>query len=444
MSQIARYLSLSFLATWWFSLTYLVRTGEIAENILTRFQIQELFLLAMLGLALLRPKLVLGYLKVVPYLSIILIIVAIVTIVGYLFAIYTEWYVPFSIDNRLFIQLLAFMASIAAGALVARVLITRSKDSCHALILGLAFALLGVLWQFYHQGLTGAIAARLHGFNGEPKGLGIFLVPFFVCFVLVPVTTNFRRALVITIVGLVILLSYSSTAIIALAVSMAAGLLLLRVASKGRNVLLVFLAIVGFATLVVSSEEIHQKTIGRFLERTQGMYTEGISVAIDVPVLGLITVDGNDSPVLRMLLDQPILGLSGVGYGMQSVFAYPFLIRYDSGFLDVDFSGYITPNLALLNHLPNYGLVPLGLMILGLWRLLMSYRRVSMSVYKEFNFLYFSSWFVISLLVYEISFKLIMLYIVVANIFLRISQAGTCVGVGVGPLAFGAALERSR
>jgi hypothetical protein len=126
--------------------------------------------------------------------------------------------------------------------------------------------------------------------------------------------------------------------------------------------------------------------------------------------VGRVTVDGNDAPVARMLIDKPWLVFTGVGYGFQTVFAHEYLLKYDSGMLDSFYEGYITPNIALLNHLSNYGIILFLFIFFDGLKTVKKLLKYNLRNDFRFIVIYFSTWFIITSLVYEIAFKIVFLY----------------------------------
>ncbi len=416
-------LAVLLLVFYGFDLGYLVRRGILQESLLTSPGISDTILLAMLALALLRPRYIVLSIQRIPSVSVVLLIVILATAIAYIYATITGWYVPFSIEYRLLIQGLSFAGSVVAGVMVGHLCANNPRAAIKALFVGLGVILLGVVWQLYHDGVSGALSNRFHGISGEPKGLALFLVPYIVAFSIVPVVKLKSRLIVLSLCLGTVLFTYSATGLVALIWCFVISTLMFKLVKKPRTLILV--AALGFAIsyILAASPDLYEKLVDRIFDRAQGEYTDGISVAVEVPVVGAITVDGNDAPVLRFLIHNPLALLTGVGYGFQTVFSYPFLVGYDSGFLSQDYSGYITPNLAVLNNFPNYGLIPLLLLGVLVWRSVHTHSQ-ELPIRDRFLMAFFLSHFVISMIAYSLHFSVVMSAIVIYFIAARARSMG--------------------
>lgn len=161
--------------------------------------------------------------------------------------------------------------------------------------------------------------------------------------------------------------------------------------------------------LQLSNADYYDLIVNRIFDRLDGVYVEGVSVALEFPLLGPVTVDGNDAPAVRLLLENPLTAILGVGVGMQTVYANPYL-AYESGFLDSGYTGYITPNLAVIDNLLNFGIVGCLFILFHLWFLWKKCDVTRFSQKQRFVFLFFVSTFSISFFLYSQPKLLIMSY----------------------------------
>lgn len=87
-----------------------------------------------------------------------------------------------------------------------------------------------------------------------------------------------------------------------------------------------------------------------------------MTVPFEFGPFGTVTVEGTEAPVIHLILNEPLGVLVGYGYGLATVYAYKYMLAFDSGFLKIDYDGYITPNLAALTNITNYGVLILIMM----------------------------------------------------------------------------------
>lgn len=396
-----------FLALYGFDLSYLERRGFIDQSILSVLSISDFIAITMILLVSIRPRVIGRYYRQVKFLPILLFVIFLTTAVAYLYVHVSGWYVPYSVEYRLVRQAISLLGSVVAGLLIGRLAVIRPQATVRALLTGLVIAFVGVFLQLYHDGFIGALANRLHGVNGEPKGLALFLVPYIVATGFVPILSIKRRVMVLAASVGIFLFTYSATGLLALAWCFLVLVLILGLAKTKRSLMLVIAIALFITYMLIAFPDLYDKIVGRIFDRAVGHFVEGVSVAVDIPGVGSVTVDGNDAPVLRMLLQHPILVLSGVGYGLQTVFSYPYLLQYKSGFIDTGYAGYITPNLAVLNNLPNIGLFLTIFLVSSTFASARKYYFNSTTVEGRFLLVFFLSQFVAALLVYSIYLSII-------------------------------------
>lgn len=413
---MTRFFVSGLLITYPINFEFLVRMGYIDHGLFANLRFSVIFLLSLLIIASLNYRRTFHGLSDVPYGNVIIAYVLIVTALGYVCVKSTGFVVPFSIESRVVTQLLAFLSSVAAALIVTRYLINFPYLVMKWLFAGLAFMLLAALGQIVLQGMSGVIGNRLFGLAGEPKGLGLYLVPFFVAFLF---SSGYKwRWLASFVIFAFIALTFSASALLAVIVSATAvlwthGLLRMRY--------LVGIAVLSLVVVFIMLEGgiLKQLLIDRiFLRVTNvGDYNEAILAVVDFPLVGGILVEGSEAPVFRLLVDYPIFILTGLGYGMQTIFAFPYQLAYESGFLNANYEGYITPNLGLLNNTTNYGLVMTGIMLFTVLKQFKRIKVAGLSRQHEFLCLFLFSSFISHVIIYEIHLKVVFFYFLLTTFF---------------------------
>jgi len=329
-------------------------------------------------------------------LKVFLMWVVLSTSISFFLTLGTNDLVPFSNVARTVEQMGGIIVGLILGyyALVvthlkADVLVKYINYSIVLVIFGVAFQLAN----------TGASIPRLHGLSGEPKGLALFLVPFIIATVAFS-RNRFQRNSVVCLTVIGLLLTQSATGIIALVLSIVVYVHAIG-ALKTRSLAISFCTLsILFLTIAVVPE-LREMTVGRIVAYSSGEYTRGVQMPFTLPLLGTITVEANDFPVAMLLKDNPHFLVTGVGLGQESILSFHYIARFGNiGFLDQDYSGYITPNMALLANISNYGVV--AVVLIARYLILLSKRLHSRLIgVDKFIFYFFFTHLFISLLVFR-------------------------------------------
>jgi len=302
---------------------------------------------------------------------------------------------PYSIENRLIVQVVALIGQVVAGVLIARVVFLYPRLSFKAILIGFYIAVIGVVFQFLLFG-TGSIMWRLHGIHGEPKGLALFLVPFLVAMIYVRVLSRIQHILLALVALGVVIFTYSSTGYISLFVGVVVLVLLrlifglenrIRVMAKMLAVVVMFSIVIN---LPIAGIEHGVSRIGEYMSGQGGTQNQ-LYVALG-ETTGIL-VEENDFPVIMYLINNLHTSILGVGFGLSTFYAYPYTSPENTS--------YITPNMAVLNNISNYGLLIMGFMFLSfmfVFRALLA--RVSLPQHR-FIVYYFSASFLSSMLIYS-------------------------------------------
>ena len=418
MRKAFRQLGIIYLATFGVTLSYLIRIGLVNSS-LGDIDPGKIILLLIFVFFTIYLNVVIPSFRNVPFLKIIVLMIFIVTTCAYFYTQFFEVYVPYSIEKRVIIQALSFFSMLAAAGLISRLIRECPERVYYALLTGLCLVISGVVIQILYQGFFGAISNRFYGISGEPKGLALYLVPFIVAFCLVPIWKIYFRGVSIVILVCVLSLTFSSTGFLSLVISLIVSSFVLQGVQRRRSLVFALIGVVTIFFLATVVENLSSRVVGRIGDRVHGVEKEGITQMVKLPIVGPITVDGNDAPALRWILANPIITISGNGYGLETVFSYPYLIRYGAGFLNNDYDGYLTPNLAIINNILNYGLVVLLIMTISVIKAINRYRSVPHLNKTDFIFIFFLSLYFSSLLVYCTAIKIIFSYVILMTMSYR-------------------------
>jgi len=389
------------------NLGFLDRKGYDFGALSLKFNYSDYILLLLLLYGVLNYKNVSRLMGCVPHMHKIILSVLFVTFTAYLFVVLSGFGVPFSVEGRLLVQLLAYLSSIAAGLIVADFFVIKPLLVKKWLFIGLSVVLLSGLLQIMIQGFGGILKERLYGIAGEPKGFALYLIPFIVAFSM----AKERNYPVLIFLVSCLLLTQSATAFLAVIfLYICIAFIFDDGGDKIKSVL--FLGALFFIVLL-SGDHIYGMLVDRVFERVTAVdtYRSGVLEVVQMPIIGDILVEGNEAPFIRLMLGNPLFCFTGFGYGMGTVFAFPYFLRYGGGFLSDDYVGYITPNLGLVNNVANYGLIVIGVMVFSLVRICRRVKARDLDKHYLFLFYYLLASFLVTLVFFEIHFKLIFLYV---------------------------------
>ncbi|MEP0202519.1 MAG: hypothetical protein ABJ084_00210 [Halioglobus sp.] len=395
---------------------YLARMERVPNSFYSNYTPSELLSLLLLAGLFAFPKTTTKYIANNSVLLLVALSLSLTTILATVYVYATGLNTPFSISGRISVQIVSLLSAIAVGCAISFILNKYPQKARASINIGVFLAIVGVVFQFADQGLA-AISNRLYGVSGEPKGLGLFLVPFITAVAMIKLrNVGYFVTFLFLVSILVVILTFSTTAVLSAGASILAILLFNKgVAVRGRIIVASLLGLILYIFVSIQVSGLEEKLIGRLFDRAEGIGISGVTALVSLPVVGNIVVDGNDAPAIAWLLDAPIVSLFGTGYGFDAIFADYYVGRIDSGFVKRGYFGYITPNMAVLENTLRYGLIPLA--ALGFHVLTKFRRSLATSVSTDLLFLryYFFSSFVISLLVMDIGISLITSYIVISS-----------------------------
>ena len=412
MNSIKNFLLNCFLLFWWVNFEFVNRLAIFPLFNISLFKI----LSSILVLFFLIFNLGNGKIKVIPIsIWVIFFLIVFISFIAFLYSERMAIQVPFNISDRYLTQLVSLISSFVLGLFIYDSIKNHSNGFFRFLKYGYILVFLSVLWQILFIGLD--FFPRLYGLAGEPKALGLILVPFISALYFEGLNNKFENKVLLFISGSILVFTLSSTAFIALFIVL--FFIFFCNSNKGIPIYKFsfgLASLIVFLLFVTDLYDLDEVIFGRIFNRVVGEYVFGVQTVVDIPFVGNITIDGNDAPVARMFLDNPFIMFTGVGFGFQAIFSYEYMLKYDSGFLDMFYTGYITPNIALLNHFSNYGFLIFIFLFLDGIKAIKSLLKLSLESNLRFIIIYFSSWFIISCLVYEMTFKIIFLYLILKSL----------------------------
>jgi len=315
---------------------------------------------------------------------------------------------PYSKWTRYSYQLLALWCAVCTGYYLAETSISNPTFVKRTLVVSLAVMLFGCLFQLLFIGYSGLSVPRLFGITGEPKALSIMLVAFLLAYITAGnIAVNTRLLLLCLVLVSGVLLTKSSTGIISLLVGF---LVFNNLKTKTLAKLLISLLIL-FVIGEVSGLMDH--FVSRISNRIYGEAVAGVEQVIQLPLIGAIAFDGNDVPFIRLILDNIGVLAFGLGPGVNSLYAHEYIIIGETGFIGVDYVGYVIPNFAILSHVTNFGIIITIILLISYHKM---YKRIinhDLFVDNKFtlNFFYFLG--CTCLYVYEGLLKFIIFYTII-------------------------------
>jgi hypothetical protein len=317
-------------------------------------------------------------------------------------------YLPqFSNTERTIEQIGGFIIGLVCGYYIFKLNFDKSKIIVQAIKTSIFFAFIGMAYQIFILDKNEILISRLYpnidnlnrlyGLSSEPKILGLNLVPFIIASMATISGVNYQKILIIISCVLAMIFTASATAFISF-------IFMLLVFLKTNNflkfknlILLIFLPLIFI--IINNTPNLKYMILDRIVMYSNAEYTEGIQSVFNFPLIGQLTVEGNELPVLLFFQDNPFFIISGVGLGQESIFSYNYIYQLGgSGFLPGDYGGYITPGSALLQNIANFGLVMV--LLLAIWAIqLASKLNDYLEGDKRFIFYFFLSHFLLQLLI---------------------------------------------
>ena len=324
------------------------------------------------------------------------------TLLSFIFSKTFSYSSEFSNTQRTVEQLGGFILGLVCGYYISRLNVDKSKIIVKAIKISIFLLFIGVLYQIFFLD-DGMLYGRLHGASGEPKGLGIHLVPFIIAMLarFKLKINDFKKILTILACTALLILTKSSTALLSfgfmiLVLIKIDGLLKIKFYK-----ILIFLFILFI--IIFSNSDLKMGLIDRIFIYLNAEYIKGVQSSFTFPIIGEIVVEANELPVILFFKDNPFLIITGVGLGQESIFSNKYIDQFGGiGFFMQDYGGYISPNFALLANTANFGLVMV--MLLAIWAIALAHKLNNyLEGDKKFIFYFFLSHFLLTLLIFKTS-----------------------------------------
>jgi hypothetical protein len=317
-------------------------------------------------------------------------------------------YLPqFSNIVRTIEQIGGFIIGLVCGYYIFELNFDKSKIIVHAIKTSIFFAFIGIAYQIFILDKDQILISRLYpnmdnlnrlyGLSGEPKSLGLNLVPFIIASMATIRRVNYQQILIIIFCVLAMIYTKSATAFISFFFMILIFFLTNNFLKFKNLILLIFLTLTFI--IIINTPSLKYMLLDRIVMHSNAEYTEGIQSVFNFPLVGQLTVEGNELPVLLFFQDNPFFIISGVGLGQESIFSYNYIYQLGgSGFLPGDYGGYITPGSAILQNIANFGLVMV--LLLAIWAIQLN-RKLNdyLEGDKKFIFFFFLSHFLLQLLI---------------------------------------------
>ena len=290
---------------------------------------------------------------------------------------------------------------IILGYHIFNLFIFRQKLLIRCIHFSILIVLIGIFYQILFHGPESFFMNRLYGITGEPKALGLYFVPYIIALYVSSTHNSFNQFVMLLISICIVLLTKSPTVFIGL-------MLLILIISNNKTLfriynkkfIITFLTAIFIITLFNNYFDFYATIVERISLYLNAEHTE-LQAVFSFPIIGAVTVEGNDYPVHYFFGEHPLYIISGIGLGQESIYTFGYVDDFGPfGFVKPYFKGYITPNFALLTSTSNFGL--LFVIILFYWgfKTLQS-RTYNLTKDEIFLFYFFLSHFFISLLIFR-------------------------------------------
>jgi hypothetical protein len=337
-------------------LEFIVRQGANVPSPLLFFNSKYISLFFIFSLPLVFVKLF-KIIKSSNFIFFFIIWVVFGTLVSYLISAILGYSPKFSNESRTITQLGGLFIGFIFGYYIFRLLTLKPKLVVRTIHASIFLILIGIIFEFFFIKLKSGYDFRIFGLSGEPKHLGIHLVPYIIAVISVIKIKNFLELFLLCISCIILSYTLSVTAYIAL-LSMIAIYLKINGFLGYRSFALITLSFVVVLSIFLNSNLnfwILERAIG-YISTTS--YTPGVHEKFNFPIIGEIVVEGNEFPVLQLFKDNPLLMLTGVGIGQESIYSFGYIDKFGgSGFLKPGYKGYITPNFGLIASIANFGII---------------------------------------------------------------------------------------
>jgi hypothetical protein len=230
-------------------------------------------------------------------------------------------------------------------------------------------------------------STRIHGLAGEPRFFAALLVILINALIFGVILNKLRTARLIRHRRIAIFLGVPTLLVLLFHTQSSSGLIMLfptviftffiyKKSALGSIKLTIYVALVS----ILFAPLLYDLIITRVIERVQEevlsdqYFGSELAAYVEVPIIGMIALDATDATPMVLLLDNPLLAITGIGMGNISTYVKPFLPFY-GGYWGYGFTGIVEPNLGILKSILNFGLFGNFLLIFFLFEATRHYRR---------------------------------------------------------------------
>lgn len=300
------------------------------------------------------------------YFRYFLLYIYILTFVSFLISFQFANEIQTNIPQRYMTQFISYTGQVAIGFFLFKYILKDigfiKKYLFYGFYIVLFFAFIQIIGIYTHiftwgavDTLTGRAVNRVSSISSEPKMFAAYILPF----VVYSIYIGFKDKKLLGIFSLFAYIkAFSTSSYIAFLLSLI--LIYIKKASSITKVLL----ILGMLSTLLFNNYIYDRSVGRIaMMFTPDLYFDPNKTAVHFPIIDkTILVDGTEAPSFELVIHHPMILLTGVGYGMESVYSYLYFNANTAGWHGLDYTGTLSPNNSLLRNSLYFGL-PLTLFI---------------------------------------------------------------------------------
>lgn len=306
-------------------------------------------------------------LSVLPkYFLYFLIYIYLLTFISFLISFQFSSEINTNISQRYFTQFVSYTAQIAIGFYLFKYILKDFKFikkylfyGFHIVIFFAFVQMIGIYTNVFQWGAidfgSGFAVNRISSISGEPKMFAAYILPF----IIYRIYTRFKDEKLLSAFSLFAYIkAFSTSSYIVLLFS----LILIYIKKASSIVKIAF--ILGILSTSLLNDYIYDRSIGRIVMLfTPDAYIDPNKTMVHFPIIDqTLLVDGTEAPSYELVFHHPYVMLTGIGYGMESVYSYLYFTKYTSGWHELDYTGTLSPNNSLLRNSLYFGL-PLTLFI---------------------------------------------------------------------------------
>ena len=397
-------LSILIVLLWGIDLEYIQRQGILPKGFNNISKILSYGLILAIPFSLIKILKILKSSKIIWYFT---IWVFFSTIISYFITKFLGYEPRFSNEVRTITQLGGFSIGIILGYYLSNLLEQNPKFLKFIIHISIFIVILGIFYQLITQQIIGSpgkkYEGRLFGLSGEPKFLALYIAPYLIAFIISTKRFSFMKFVYVFLLFIAFIFTKSSTAFIALFFIIAIFLKVYGLKKvKVINFISSSLVVIFLIYLLPDFFGLKDVIFGRISNYAQGIYDSDLHEVFTFPLIGTVTVEANEYPVLLYFKDNPYFIFTGIGMGQESILSFGIVdsLEGGSGFLKPGRGGYITPNSSLLQNTANFGLLFIIVLFFWTFNLASKYHK-DLDENQKFIFYFFFSHFVIHLIIFK-------------------------------------------